>query len=77
MTERARWAWLVVVLIVAIGGLAASGILYTNSVERRGVADLCELVRAYDDAYRADPPATETGRRIADQTRRYAERNCR
>lgn len=86
VTERLRWAWLVILLIVAVGGLAGSGILYTNSVERQGweervriereaQQDLCELLAVFDDPD-APPPTTDRGRRQVEAMRAYRAKRC-
>jgi H+/Cl- antiporter ClcA len=75
VTERARWAWLLATVVMGIGLLAGAGILYTNSVERAGQRDLCELIAVFDDP--AAPPAT-TDRGRAQQTalRAYRAKRC-
>lgn len=81
-----RWAWLVLTLIVGFGGLAGGGILYTNSVERRGraedariireqQADLCELLAVFDDPS-APPPETDRGRAQVAAMRAYRAKRC-
>jgi hypothetical protein len=86
VAERWRWLWLVVMVIAGVGGLAGSGILYTNSVERRGQqeniriereaqADLCELLAVFDDPS-APPPTTERGRAQAAAMRAYRAKRC-
>lgn len=86
MTERLRWAWLVVLLIVAVGGLAASGILYTNRVqeqgrqeririEREAQQDLCELLAVFDDPS-APPATTDRGRAQQKAMAAYRAKRC-
>jgi len=86
MTERQRWTILVLTLVVSFGGLAGSGILYTNNVERTGRArtdrvqqeqqdDLCELIKIFNDDT-APPPSTERGRRQVEAIREYLARRC-
>jgi len=86
MTERQRWALLVLTLVVSFGGLVVSGILYTNRVERTGRArveqvqreqqhDLCELIKIFDDPA-APPPSTERGRRQVEAIKEYLARRC-
>lgn len=84
--ERLRWLWAIFVVLAAIGGLSSTGILYTNSVERRQRADLtrlqeasqrdfCDLMRVFDDPT-APPPATERGRRQVAAVRDYLAKRC-
>lgn len=86
MTARARWLLLVLSLIMGIGGLATSGILYTDSVDRRTRADLirlqqdqqrdwCDLMRIFDDPT-APEPTTERGQRQVAAFRDYLARRC-
>lgn len=86
MAERWRWVWLFVVLIAGIGGLAAGGVLYTNAVqreareetvrvEREAQADLCELMRVFDDPT-APPPTTDRGRAQVAAIRAYLLKRC-
>lgn len=76
MTERTRWGLLVLSLIIALGGGLGLAYALIGHNEREAQRDLCELVQVYDDAYRADPPTTATGRGIAERTRHYLERRC-
>lgn len=75
MTERARWAWLVVVLIAGLGGAVTSAILYTNTVERRQQRDLCEMLRVFDDPH-APPATTERGRAQQRAIAAYRAKRC-
>lgn len=86
MTARARWLLLVLSLLTGLGGLAGSGILYTDSVDRHTRAELervqresqqdfCDLMRVFDDPT-APPPSTERGRRQVDAIRAYLARRC-
>lgn len=86
MTERARWAWLVVTIIMGVGILAGAGVVYTNTVEREGreeririereaQQDLCELLAVFDDPA-APPPTTERGRRQVEAMRAYRLKRC-
>lgn len=86
MTERARWALLVLSLVLAVGGLAGTGILYTNSVqrhareetariEREAQQDLCDLLSVFDDP-NAAPPTTERGRTQQAGLRAYRAKRC-
>jgi hypothetical protein len=72
MTERQRWAWLSVILILGVGMLAGGAVLYAGLIKR----DHCELERARLAEYEINPPATETGRGIERATRHFVERNC-
>lgn len=84
--ERLRWLWAILMVLLAIGGLSSTGILYTNSVERRQRADLtrlqevsqhdfCDLMRVFDDPT-APPPTTERGRRQVAAIRDYLAKRC-
>lgn len=86
MTERQRWVLLVLALVASFGGLAGSGIIYTNSVDRHTRVeltrvqddrqrDLCELMRVFDDPA-APPPTTERGAAQATAIRDYLRRRC-
>lgn len=86
MTERSRWTLLVLTLVIAVGGLAGSGILYTNRVQQQGhqerlqiereaQRDLCEMLAVFIDPS-APPPTTERGRVQADALRAYRAKRC-
>jgi hypothetical protein len=44
---------------------SAAGLIYTNHVQRQSEQRWCGLVTTLDDAYRATPPQTPTGRDVA------------
>lgn len=86
MTERARWMWLVVTIIMGIGLLAGAGVWYTNTVEREGreeririereaQQDFCELLAVFDDP-NAPPPTTERGIAQVRALRAYRAKRC-
>lgn len=67
-------AWVNVALgLLAVGLLAFFTIAYVAGQQRK----ICGLIVIMDDAYHSTPPATETGRRLADEVARYrAEIGC-
>jgi hypothetical protein len=86
MTARARWLLLVLSLLFGIGGLAFSGIVYTNQVDhhtraelersqREAQQDLCEMMRVFDDP-NAPEPTTDRGRAQVAAIRSYLARRC-
>jgi hypothetical protein len=46
VSERFRWVWLLMTIVMGIGLLAGTGIIYTNSVERRVRTDIEQVERA-------------------------------
>ena len=86
MTERARWVWLVTTIVMGIGILTGTGILYTNNVEREGreenirierdaQRDLCELLAVFDDPS-APPASTPRGVVQQNAVRAYRLKRC-
>lgn len=77
MMERAREltmpVWYTVgIVILMLVGLGMFNLLYINvavsrqdRVERESDRRWCQLLTTLDDAYRAAPPQSETGRRLA------------
>lgn len=68
-----RVAVLGVVLLAMCVAIAVNA-WYTNRVARQSEHKLCDVLTAQVDAYRAFPPATETGRRIAREIAALHER---
>jgi len=86
VSERFRWVWLLMTVVMGVGLLAGGGILYTNHVERKGTAeririereaqqDLCEMMRVFDDPS-APPPTTDRGRAQVAAIRTYLLKRC-
>ncbi len=63
LTPSAWWTGGGVIVILAI--LTAAGIWYTGITNARQDRQWCELLEPLSEAYRAAPPTTETGRRVA------------
>jgi hypothetical protein len=69
--SRARWYALVAVLVTMLL-IGASNVAYTNSAvarqreqQRENDRRWCALLVPLDEAYRATPPGTQTGRDVA------------
>jgi hypothetical protein len=69
--SAARW-YLLVAVVVSTLSTAAGGVAYTSwsigqqdRTERENDRRWCQLLTTLDDAYRAAPPQSETGRRLA------------
>jgi hypothetical protein len=60
----------VLVLALGLGLLAGFTITYVSEQQRK----ICGLIVLMDDTYRANPPPSETGRRMQDEVRRYRAR---
>lgn len=58
-----RRVFIVTFLVLVVGILAA--FQYANYVDRRSNQKWCDLVGLFNDAYVANPPNTETGKKIA------------
>lgn len=58
------WRALVACLLVAAGSSAIS-IIYANAAARQSEQRWCGIVTTLDDAYRATPPQTPAGQKIA------------
>lgn len=72
---RAWWAVGGIVICLAI--LVTAGIWYTHVTDRAQDRQWCELLDTLGVAYRAAPPTTETGRRVAAAIERLrAEKGC-
>ena len=70
LSVPAWWTLAISVLLLIILGIG--GVLYTNyAIKKQNVAEResdrrwCQLLGTLDDAYRAAPPQSETGRRLA------------
>lgn len=86
MNPRARALWLVATALVVFVAVTVGNVLYTNSVEARGRAqiervqreqqrDLCDMIKIFDDPT-APAPATERGQRQVAAIRAYLARRC-
>lgn len=81
-----RWLWLVLMLIVGLGGGLVITVDYVNRVQqhsraedariqREAQADLCELLTVFDDPS-APPPTTDRGRAQVAAMRAYRAKRC-
>lgn len=76
MTTPAVRVWYaLVVLVLSLTAISFVSIQYANHVDRKREqsereADRrwCDMLSTLDDIYRANPPATETGRKVARNT---------
>jgi len=69
--SKPRW-YLLVAVVVSTLSTAAGGVAYTSwsigqqdRTERENDRRWCQLLATLDDAYRATPPQTPTGQRLA------------
>jgi hypothetical protein len=62
-TRRVLYALIVVIALQL--AVAVNGIWYANKVARDSEEKWCAIITSLDDAYRQQPPSTDTGRRIA------------
>ncbi|MFG3709474.1 hypothetical protein [Micromonospora sp. NPDC047730] len=70
------WRALVACLLVAAASSLVS-IVYANAAARQSEQRWCGIVTTLDDAYRATPPQSEAGRKIAaDIARLRGEFRC-
>lgn len=73
---RSAW-WAVGAIVVCLAVLVAGGIWYTNITNAAQDRRWCEYLNSQSQEYRAVPPVTETGRRIAAAVERLrAEQGC-
>jgi hypothetical protein len=47
--------------------MGAGSYQYSNYVDRKNKQQWCEVVSTLDDAYKANPPQTTTGKRLASE----------
>jgi hypothetical protein len=58
VSERFRWVWLLMTVVMGIGLLAGTGILYTNHVQRETREEIIQLEReAREEAVRVEREA--------------------
>lgn len=58
-------AWALAVLFVSVLAVGVNSIVYSDHVARMNNRQWCDVVSTLDDAYRAQPPSSLTGRRLA------------
>lgn len=75
MTERSRWALLVLSMVVALGGGLITVLLIVESNERESQRDFCDLLTVFIDPS-GPPPTTERGRRQRDALQAYLTKRC-
>jgi hypothetical protein len=75
MTERQRWGFLVLSLIVAFGGGLGLAYVLIDHNEREAQRDLCALLAVLINP-NAPPPETPRQRAIADALRAYRAKRC-
>lgn len=63
MGFRTGWSLVMVLAFAVI--VAAGSILYSNHVARESERKWCGLVTSLDDAYRAAPPQSQLGQKLA------------
>lgn len=63
--SRSTW-YLLVVIYVSMAALVFANTLYTNNVAESNARKWCHLLVTLDEAYKATPPRTDTGQRVAD-----------
>lgn len=61
-------AWVGAILLIAVG------LYFVDQRDADRQRDICGLIVLFDDAYRAQPPTTSTGRRVAAEMHAYRER---
>lgn len=57
--------WTVGAIVVCLAILASAGIWYTHVESERSDRQWCELLDTLGEGYRAAPPSSETGKRVA------------
>lgn len=65
-TPMIRLWYAVTALVVACFIVAAVSVQYANYVDRKSNQRWCELLSTLDEAYRATPPRTEPGKKVAE-----------
>lgn len=69
--------WTVGAIVICLAVLSAVGVWYTGVTNARQDRRWCELLDTLGEGYRAAPPATETGRRVAAAIERLRlEKGC-
>ncbi len=63
---RRRFLYLIVVTLITSMISPCAGIVYVNWVDRKNRHEWCELIITFNDAYKENPPANETAKRIAE-----------
>ena len=62
--SRSTW-YLLLVIYTSMMAMALGSIVYANHVATRSAQQWCSVINTIDDAYRAQPPTTPTGKKIA------------
>lgn len=74
MTERQRWGFLVLALIVAFGGGLGLAYVLIDHNERAAQRDLCDMLGVFIAP--TPPPETARGRQQYDALRDYQAKRC-
>lgn len=69
-TPLIRLWYAVIALVVSCLVIAGISVQYSNYVDRKSNQRWCELLATMDDAYKANPPRTDAGQRMAAELRR-------
>ena len=64
ITPVPRWYVLAVILVSALS-VGMASIFYANHVARESERKWCSVVATIDSSYRATPPTTPTGKKLA------------
>jgi hypothetical protein len=75
MTERTRWALLVLSTVLAFGGGLVVTLAIVDANERERERDFCALLDVFITPG-APPPTTERGQRQLDAIRAYRAKRC-
>ena len=75
MTERSRWALLVLAVVLAFGGGLGLAFVTIAANEREAQRDFCTLLNVFIDPG-GPAPTTERGRRQLDALRTYLAKRC-
>lgn len=78
MTTPAVRVWYaIVVAFIACVVVALASVFYASQIQRESDRRWCSLMTNLDDAYRATPPQTDTGRSVAAEVHKLrAELGC-
>lgn len=62
-----RQAWALLLVFIAILAVGAGSMVYSNHAAAASQRQWCDLLLAFDDAYREAPPQTPAGVKIAER----------
>jgi hypothetical protein len=62
-----RQAWALLLVFVAILAVGVGSMIYSNHTAAASQRQWCDLLLAFDDAYREVPPQTPAGVKIAER----------